>query len=82
MTDHIPARVLALAAQINDEPLAWNEHADGSIVIVFSNKGKHLFTPLPQGEGKGEGESPAPDPVIEIKKSKPKRQTNGNSNPR
>ena len=41
--DKIPARVLALAEQIKDKPLAWIEHADGSITIVFCNKGKRLF---------------------------------------
>ena len=70
MTDHLPARVQALAEQIKDTPLAWNERADGSIVIVFSNKGKLTFdptegasapsAPLPPGEGKGEGEPPTP----------------------
>lgn len=40
---HIPARVAALAAQIGDEPIAWKEHTDGSIVIVFCNKGKRTF---------------------------------------
>ena len=47
MTTTIPARVLALAKQINDEPIAWNEREDGSIVIVFCNKGKHTFEPEP-----------------------------------
>ena len=47
MTDHLPARVQALAEQIKDTPLAWNERADGSIVIVFSNKGKLTFAPDP-----------------------------------
>jgi hypothetical protein len=41
----IPARVLALAEQIGDIPLAWNEHEDGSIVIVFNSKGKQAFEP-------------------------------------
>lgn len=54
MTDTIPARVLALAKQINDEPIAWNERADGSIVIVFNQKGKQTFEP----------EKPLPRPII------------------
>ena len=45
MTDTIPARVLALAKLIDDEPIAWNEREDGSIVIVFCNKGKRTFEP-------------------------------------
>ena len=45
--DKPPARVLALAAQIEDEPLAWNEHDDGSITIVFCNKGKRTFVAEP-----------------------------------
>lgn len=45
MSDEIkvPARVLALAEQIGDQPLAWKEHDDGSIVIVFNSKGKRTF---------------------------------------
>ena len=34
MPDHIPARVQALAAQINDEPLAWNERWLFPIIII------------------------------------------------
>jgi hypothetical protein len=49
MADQIPARVAALAAQIGDEPIAWNERTDGSITIVFCNKGKHTFDPVPVG---------------------------------
>ena len=82
MPDHIPARVQALAAQINDEPLSWNERADGSIVIVFCNKGKLTFAPDPQSSGVV-SRHPLPRPVIEIKpksRSNRKRQTNGNSN--
>ena len=45
MTDIIPARVKALALQIGDEPIAWNEREDGSIVIVFNQKGKQTFEP-------------------------------------
>ena len=45
MTDTIPARVKALALQIGDEPIAWNEREDGSIVIVFNQKGKQTFEP-------------------------------------
>lgn len=45
MSDEIkvPARVLALAEQIGDQPIAWKEHDDGSIVIVFNSKGKRTF---------------------------------------
>lgn len=39
----VPLRVLALAEQIGDEPIAWKEHEDGSIVIVFNSKGKRAF---------------------------------------
>lgn len=54
MTDTIPARVKALALQIGDEPIAWNEREDGSIVIVFNQKGKQTFEP----------EKPLPRPII------------------
>jgi hypothetical protein len=37
------ARVLALAKEIGDEPIAWVEHEDGSILIVFNQKGKRTF---------------------------------------
>ena len=57
MNTTIPARVLALAKQINDEPIAWNERADGSIVIVFNQKGKQTFEP----------EKPLPRPIIHTK---------------
>ena len=40
---HIPARVAAIAAHIEDIPDAWNEKEDGSVVIVFSTKGKQTF---------------------------------------
>jgi hypothetical protein len=45
MDTPIPARVLALAKEIDDQPLAWNEREDGSVVIVFCNKGKLTFEP-------------------------------------
>jgi replicative superfamily II helicase len=45
MDTPIPARVLALAKEIDDKPLAWNEREDGSVVIVFCNKGKLTFEP-------------------------------------
>lgn len=54
MNNTIPARVLALAKQINDEPIAWSEREDGSIVIVFNQKGKQTFEP----------EKPLPRPII------------------
>lgn len=41
--DRIPARVFALAKKVGDKPLAWKEYADGSITIVFCNKGKRIF---------------------------------------
>ena len=47
MTTTIPARVLALAKLIDDEPIDWKEREDGSIVIVFCNKGKRTFEPEP-----------------------------------
>ncbi len=50
MTDTIPARVKALALQIGDEPIAWNEREDGSIVIVFNQKGKQTFEPEVKAE--------------------------------
>jgi hypothetical protein len=40
----VPARVLALAEQIGDQAIAWKEHDDGSIVIVFNSKGKQTFS--------------------------------------
>jgi len=44
----IPARVMALAAKIGDEPIAWSvEGEDGSITIVFCNKGKMKFLAEP-----------------------------------
>lgn len=45
MSDEIkvPARVLALAKQVSDQPIAWKEHDDGSVVIVFNSKGKRTF---------------------------------------
>ncbi len=43
MTPAIPARVAALAAWIADEPLSWREREDGSIVIVFNQRGKLTF---------------------------------------
>jgi hypothetical protein len=43
MSEKIPARVLAIAEKVQDEPLAWKEHADGSVTIVFCNKGKQTF---------------------------------------
>lgn len=43
MTNPIPARVKALALLIGDEPIAWKEREDGSIVIVFNQKGKRVF---------------------------------------
>lgn len=45
MSDEIkvPARVLALADQVGDQPIAWKEHDDGSVVIVFNSKGKRTF---------------------------------------
>jgi len=42
------ARVLALAKEIGDEPFAWEEREDGSVLIVFTNKGKRLFEPEPK----------------------------------
>lgn len=68
MTKTIPARVKALALQIGDEPIDWNERKDGSIVIVFCNKGKQTFLPetvLPAADNEQEAESrtPAPDPA-------------------
>jgi len=41
--DRVPARVAAIAAQIGDEAIAWNEHEDGTVVIVFNQKGKRTF---------------------------------------
>lgn len=41
----IPPRVLALAATLNDEPLDWKIHTDGTIVIVFNQSGKRTFPP-------------------------------------
>ena len=41
----IPARVLAIAEKIEDSPLDWKENNDGSIVIIFQNKGKLMFMP-------------------------------------
>jgi hypothetical protein len=39
-----PARVVAIAAKIGDEPIAWSpDRADGSVTIVFCNKGKMTF---------------------------------------
>ena len=86
----LPARVKALAMQIMDEPLSWNERADGSIVIVFCNKGKHTFAPDPQipaAPARAEGQEaeqriPAPDPVSDVKpKPKSKRRNHGNTKP-
>lgn len=57
MTDTIPARVLALAKLIDDEPIAWSEREDGSIVIVFNQKGKQTFEPEIKPE-------PLPRPII------------------
>lgn len=42
--EHIPARVMAISQQIGDQPIAWKEHDDGSVVIVFNSKGKQTFT--------------------------------------
>jgi hypothetical protein len=39
----VPPRVLALAEKFGDTPVAWKEHEDGSITIVFCNKGKQTF---------------------------------------
>lgn len=46
--EHIPARVMALAKVVEDTPIAWKEYDNGSIVIVFANKGKRIFDPVPQ----------------------------------
>lgn len=79
MQTTIPARVAALAAQINDEPIAWNERADGSIVIVFNQKGKQTFLPetvLPAKaeEREAKQRTPAPDPVtVKTPKRKEKK---------
>lgn len=43
LTDKIPARVQALADQVGDQVVAWNEKEDGSVVIVFNSKGKQTF---------------------------------------
>lgn len=48
MNNTIPARVKALALQIGDEPIDWNEREDGSIVIVFNQKGKRIFDKVPE----------------------------------
>lgn len=58
MSEKIPARVLAIAEKVQDEPLAWKEHADGSVTIVFCNKGKRLF------QKESETEIPAFEDVI------------------
>lgn len=55
---HMPARVKALAEKIGDEPLDWSEKPDGSIVIVFCNKGKQTFMPEPEEK---------PRPIIHTK---------------
>lgn len=48
MADPIPAHVAEIAKQIADEPLSWREHENGTITIVFANKGKRTFDkPLP-----------------------------------
>ena len=56
--DKPPARVLTLAAQIGDEPLKWTEYEDGSITIVFCNKGKRTFLK------ESESEAPTFEPII------------------
>jgi predicted transcriptional regulator len=45
MSDEIktPSRVLAIAEQFGDTPIAWREHENGSVTIVFNSKGKHKF---------------------------------------
>lgn len=50
--DPIPERVKKVAELIGSDPLAWREKEDGSIVIVFSTKGKHTFPPEPAPEFK------------------------------
>lgn len=64
----IPPRVMELAAQIGDTPLAWKEHEDGSIVIVFGSKGKQTF--VPEKPAAKTTEEPAPE--AQAKKSKKK----------
>jgi len=52
MTDEIqvPARALALSEKIGDAPISWKEHDDGSVTIVFCNKGKQKFEKIEQLE--------------------------------
>ena len=40
---HLPARIAAIATHIGDKAIAWNEREDGSVVIVFNQKGKQTF---------------------------------------
>lgn len=87
MTDKpLPANVQTRATEIGDTPLDWGERADGTLWIVFCNKGKHIYppssgvvsdhpapaAPARAEEQEAEQRTPAPDPVIEIK-IKPKR---------
>ena len=46
--DITSSRVVALAEKIGDAPLSAFEREDGTIVIVFCNKGKLFFEPEPE----------------------------------
>ena len=46
--DITSSRVVALAEKIGDAPLSAFEREDGTIVIVFCNKGKLFFEPKPE----------------------------------
>lgn len=66
----IPARIAALAAQVGDTPLDWKEREDGSIVIVFCNKGKKTFEP--EKPARASAEEPAPVAQVVSNKSQKK----------
>lgn len=69
-----PARVHALAQTVNGEALAYREHDDGSIVIVFTDGRKLTFDKVSEVETPSDVGSSAPPPASLPPKSAPPKK--------